>query len=89
MVAALSNGDPLVVERIIGDARRIDLAMSSGFCTDFGRTSWDPTTDGNLIIANSLVYVANVPTPTVIELMESIDYHDSRDQHQEWDSECT
>lgn len=59
VVAALSNGDPLVVERSIGGVRRIDLALyppSASTVTG----SWDPSTDGALIMANSLVYVADV-----------------------------
>lgn len=58
VVAALSNGDPLVVERSIDGVRRIDLAFypPSGL-TSTG--SWESSTDGALIMANSLVYVAD------------------------------
>jgi hypothetical protein len=66
VIASLSNGDPLVAERSINGVRRIDLAFFPLSSTELSG-SWDPATDGNVILANSLVYVANsnaVPEPT-------------------------
>ncbi|TWU59141.1 hypothetical protein Poly51_19270 [Rubripirellula tenax] len=70
VIASLSSGDPLVAERTINGVSRIDLAFFP--LSDTGLSgSWDPGTDGNLILANSLVYVARataVPEPTSLSL---------------------
>lgn len=69
VVAELQNGDPLVVERVIGESVRIDLAFNP-LSSDLLNGSWDASTDGLLIIANALEYVVDVPSVT--ELLEAL-----------------
>jgi hypothetical protein len=72
VVAQWSNDDPLVVERDINGVRRVDLNFYpvSG---DVSPDSWLSSTDGDMLMANSLLYVAGeiveAPEPTTLALL--------------------
>ncbi|KAL0209760.1 hypothetical protein P9112_009844 [Eukaryota sp. TZLM1-RC] len=57
-VATLKNGDPLVLKSEYNKSRVVDFA-SHGHSTDgpFG-TGWKSSTDGHLLLANSIVWVS-------------------------------
>lgn len=56
-VADWSDGRPLVVTKTIGSARRVDLAFYP-VSSDVLSNSWDSSTDGTLLMANALTWVA-------------------------------
>jgi hypothetical protein len=61
-VADWSNGAPLVASRVIGGHNRVDLNFyppSNLVRSDF----WAHATDGSLLMANALTYVAAAPVP--------------------------
>ena len=58
VVANWSDGTPLIVTRLIGEARRVDLGFyppSSDVRGDF----WDASTEGNVLLANALVWACH------------------------------
>ncbi|MBN2313211.1 MAG: hypothetical protein JXM79_04735 [Sedimentisphaerales bacterium] len=57
-IADWSDGRPLVVTKMMGDVRRVDLGFYP-VSSDINNYSWDATTDGALLIANALIWVAN------------------------------
>jgi hypothetical protein len=74
VVAQWSNDDPLVVERDVNGVRRVDLnfyPVSGDVRSDF----WLSSTDGDLLMANSLLYVAGdvveAPEPATLALLAS------------------
>ncbi|KAL0210076.1 hypothetical protein P9112_010160 [Eukaryota sp. TZLM1-RC] len=57
-VATLKNGDPLVLKRQFNKSRVVDFA-SVGYSIDSGYFGgWQSSTDGHLLIANSIVWVS-------------------------------
>jgi hypothetical protein len=56
-VADFSDGRPLVVTRKIGEVRRVDLGFYP-VSSDVNSNLWDASTDGTLLIANALTWVA-------------------------------
>jgi len=57
-VADWSDGRPLVVTKNMGDARRVDLGFWSA-SSDVISYGWDSSTDGALLMANALTWVAS------------------------------
>ena len=65
-IADFSDGRPLVATRMIGGARRVDLGfypVSSDVMSDW----WDASTDGALLMANALKWVASGASNEVTE----------------------
>jgi hypothetical protein len=60
-VADWSDGRPLVVTKMIGDVKRVDLGFYP-VSSDINKNSWDASTDGMLLIANALTWVADSET---------------------------
>ena len=63
-IADFSDGRPLVVTRMIGGVRRVDLGfypVSSDVMDDL----WEASTDGALLMTNALTWVANSSTEQV------------------------
>jgi hypothetical protein len=56
-VASWSDGTPLVATRTIGGVRRVDLGFFPP-SNAVDPASWDATTDGDLLLANALRWVA-------------------------------
>ncbi len=68
-VADWSDGRPLVVAKTIGSTRRVDLAFNP-LSSDVLSNSWDSSTDGALLMANALTWVARVTADTMMPLPE-------------------
>jgi hypothetical protein len=72
VVARWSNDAPLVVEREINGVRRVDLNFFP-LSSDVRPESWVASTDGDLLMANSLLYVAgdvvDAPEPATLALL--------------------
>ncbi|KAL0209771.1 hypothetical protein P9112_009855 [Eukaryota sp. TZLM1-RC] len=56
-VATLENGDPLVLKCEYNKSRVVDFA-SDGYSTDGDSSGWKSSTDGHLLLANSIVWVS-------------------------------
>ncbi|KAL0207876.1 hypothetical protein P9112_010463 [Eukaryota sp. TZLM1-RC] len=56
-VATLKNGDPLVLKSEYNKSRVVDFA-SDGHSNDIGYSGWKSSTDGHLLLANSIVWVS-------------------------------
>jgi subtilisin family serine protease len=68
-IADWSDGRPLVVTKMIGGVRRVDLGfypVSSDINSDY----WDSSSDGALLMANALTWVARAATGTLMPLPE-------------------
>jgi subtilisin family serine protease len=68
-VADWSDGRPLVVTKMVSGVRRVDLGfypVSSDVDSDY----WDSSTDGTLLMANALNWVARAATDTLMPLPE-------------------
>lgn len=59
-VADWSDGRPLVVTKLVGSTRRVDLAFYP-VSSDVDGNCWDSSTDGALLMVNSLAWVARGP----------------------------
>jgi hypothetical protein len=55
-IASWSNGMPLVATRDVNGVRRVDLGFYPP-SSDSNAAFWDATTDGDLLMANALLYV--------------------------------
>ncbi len=62
-IADWSDGRPLVVTKMIGDSRRADLGFYP-VSSDVGSDLWDVSTDGALLMANAITWVARPQGPT-------------------------
>ncbi|KAL0209755.1 hypothetical protein P9112_009839 [Eukaryota sp. TZLM1-RC] len=56
-VFTLKNGDPLVLKSEYSKSRVVDFA-SDGISTDRHSNGWKSSTDGHLLLANSIVWVS-------------------------------
>jgi len=64
LVASWTDGKPLVVTKTINGTRRVDLGMFP-ISSDYYYESWNPSTDGALLMANALIYSATADEPWV------------------------
>jgi hypothetical protein len=63
-VADWTDGNPLIAAKEnvgASNARRVDLNFFPPTVTDHGRVPWDVNTDGDLIMANAILWVAGAP----------------------------
>lgn len=63
-IADWSDGRPLVVTKMIGDVRRVDLGFYP-VSSEINSHWWDASTDGALLLANALTWTANSETDDV------------------------
>lgn len=66
-IADWSDGRPLVVSKMIGDVRRVDLGFYP-VSSDMNSHSWNTSTDGALLIGNALTWVTNSETDKMSDL---------------------
>lgn len=62
VVAEWTDGKPLIVERQVNGRPRVDLGIYPP-SSDVSSSYWDAATDGDLIMANALMYVARAVAP--------------------------
>ncbi len=67
-IADWSDGSPLVATKMIGGARRVDLGFYPPSSDVMGSGWWDTSTDGALLMANALTWVAGEENEGTVQI---------------------